>query len=597
MKDFWIILKRLRGYRLDLALVIFFNILYSVFTVVSIPVLLPFFNLLFNQELKVEKSSNQVLNIINETLLHIINTSGRESALLQVCLLIVFIFLLKNIARYFASFFMIPVRVGFVTDLRNELYNKYISIPYQNFPSMKTGDLISRITADVNEIEASIVNVIEVVLKAPIVILGSILLLVYLSPQLTIFVLVLLFFTALIMGRISKTLKKKSARAQSILGEVTNQVEESITSIKVIKAYGAEHTKRNFFSRLNDDYKKTMNSLWRRNKLSGPVSEFLGVTVVMILMYYGAHLVFREELVPGTFFAFILAFFQIIEPSKSLSTAYYSIQKGLAAYDRVYDHLNLESEPIERGSTTLGIKNTLELKGVTHRYNETRPVLSTIDLQINKGDMIAVVGPSGGGKTTLIDIIVGLLPVQEGDIVLDGVSKSEYNISEWRSLFSLVTQSPILFHDTIYNNITMGRQVEMEKVQEACRVANALEFIEKLPETFHTDVGEKGMKLSGGQRQRITIARAILNDSDILILDEATSALDSESEKLVQEALETITKEKTSIVIAHRLSTVKDADRIIVLKDGVILDIGGHDQLMERSTMYRSMVERQSFDS
>lgn len=595
MQQFFEILKRLRGYRLKLALVVFFNLIYSFFTVVSIPLLIPFFGLLFNQGKPENNSDHIVLSTINEYFISIIENSSRNEALVTVSLVIIGIFFLKNLARYLASYFIIPVRVGFVVDLRRDLYQKYLSLPYAMFPNLKTGDLISRITADIQEIESSILKVIEVIFKSPLVILGSILFMLYVSPELTLFVLVLLSFTIIVIGRISKRLKTKSAHAQSILGRISNNVEETISSIKVIKSFNAESTSKSRFEDLNKDYKKTMTSLMRRHDLSSPLSEFLGISVVMALMFYGAQLVFKQALAPETFFTFILAFYQVIEPAKSLSSAYYSIQKGMAAYERVNEKLSIQGEDHVPPEKRLQLNKTLEISDLSFHYVEGQEILKNINLTINKGESVAIVGSSGSGKTTLVDLIISLLHKQGGGILLDGQRMESYTLNQWRTLFGVVTQSPLLFHDTVRYNITMGYQYTDKEIEHACNIANALEFINELPQGLDTIIGEKGALLSGGQRQRLTIARALLSASEILVLDEATSSLDSESERQVQQALEAASAERTSIIIAHRLSTIVNADKIIIIEDGHIVDQGSHEELLHRNKAYHRMVELQSF--
>lgn len=597
MKDIIKVLRNLRGYKTEVILVIIFNILLSIFTVVSIPILIPFFQLLFNRETQVEKSSNEYINQLNEFFVQIIDTQGRDQALITVCGIILVIFFLKNLSRYMAIYFLAPIRTGVVHDLREQLYQKYLSLPYGEYVNLKAGDLISRITADIQEVEISIIKMIEIIFKSPLIIIGSIAFMIFVSPQLSLFVLVLLVFTVFIIGGISKSLKRKSTVVQERLGNITSQVEESVYSMKVIKAYNGQEEQYEKFEKENEGYRSMLTQLIRRQDLSSPLSEFLGITIVLALMWFGARLVFAGSLLPETFFAFIVAFYQVIDPAKSLSNAYFNIQKGLAAYERVEGFLLKPEEESSSRERDLVMENALEIKNLSFGYEEGAKVLDDINTTIRKGETVALVGTSGGGKTTLIDVISGIYPVQDGEITLDGKDIRSFSLKEWRGLFGIVSQVPILFHDTVARNIGFAQDVSREDIIRAAKVANAHEFISDLPQGYDTVIGDKGMKLSGGQRQRITIARAVLYNPEILILDEATSSLDSESEKLVQEALEHITRDRTSIVIAHRLSTVTNADRILVMDGGRILDYGRHDELLDRSKVYQKLVSMQSFSA
>lgn len=595
MREAFKVFAEVKNYKSNVFLVILFNILLSVFTVVSIPVLIPFFQLLFNRNAQVDASSNALIDRMNQYFLQIIDTQGREQALITVCLVIMVIFLLKNLFRYLAVYFMAPVRTGLVHDLRERLYNKYLSLPYGEYLDLKTGDLISRIIADIQEVESSIFRMIEVVFKAPLIIIGSIAFMIFISPQLTLFVLALLLFTIFIIGGISKTLKKKSSKVQGYLGNITSQVEETVSAMKIIKVFNGQERQFEKFDQENKGYRNTLLRLIRRRELASPLSEFLGVSIVLLLMWFGARLVFKGELLPETFFAFIVAFYQVIEPAKSFSNAYFHIQKGLAAHDRVEDFLALSEEQLsDDNKRSIEFSDQLSLQNISFAYPNGIEVLKDINIDVHKGETIALVGPSGGGKTTLIDLIAKVHELQSGIMKLDGIDSKEISLSNWRSLFGIVTQSPILFHDTVLANINFSGRATKDKVIEAAKIANAHEFIMKLPDGYHTIIGDKGMKLSGGQRQRLTIARAILTDPEILILDEATSSLDSESERLVQEALERITKDRTAIIIAHRLSTIVNADKIYVMIDGKIADQGTHQALSLSSETYSNLVAMQS---
>lgn len=577
-------------------LAIVFNVLLSIFTVISIPLIIPFFQLLFDRSVEVGGAE---ADYVTGLFTQLIRTQGKQQALLIVCGLIVGTFFLKNLFRYLGTYVMAPLRTGMVYDIRSELYSKYLHLPLSIIQGERSGDFISRISADVQEVEQSILKIIQVVFKAPLIIVGSIAYMLYLSPQLSLFVLGLLLFTVFIIGGVSRTLKKKSASAQQSLSNIVSQVEETISGQRIIKAFTAETYMDDRFRQENTDYRNTITKLIRRQDLSSPLSEFLGVSIVAVLMYYGSQLVFQNSLVPEAFFAFIFAFYQVIEPAKSFSTAYYNIQKGMAAVDRIDQVAALPSERAQtEGQGVASLDDQLLVQNLTFSYTDGHPVLIDINLAVAAGQTVALVGPSGSGKSTLADLVLGYYGVPRGMISFDGADINDLSLQSIRSLIGLVSQHAILFNDTIRSNITFGQEgATEEEVVAAAKMAHAHEFITALPQGYDTNIGDKGLLLSGGQRQRITIARAILADPDVLILDEATSALDSESEQHVQAALQGLMRDRTALVIAHRLSTIANADQIVVIDQGNIIAQGRHDELIVTSPLYKKYVQMQTFDT
>lgn len=599
MKGFWKLLGRAKDYKTNVVLGILFNILLAIFTVVSIPLIIPFFQLLFD---RIPTSDNSLaqgakVDVLTGWFSNLIAEQGRHDALVIVCILIIITFFLKNLFRYLAMYTLAPMRTGMVHDIRSDLYSQYLHLPLAYINGKRSGDFISRISNDVQEVESSILKIIQVIFKAPLIIAGSIAYMLYLSPQLSLFVLGLLLFTVFVIGGVSKTLKKKSDIAQQKLSNIVSQVEETISGNRIIKAFNAESYMKDRFDHENEGYKSIITRLIRRQDLSSPLSEFLGVSIVAMLMFYGSLLVFEGRLVPEAFFAFIFAFYQVIEPSKSFSTAYYNIQKGMAAVDRI-DVIALvpAEQHSDRTIELTELATAIKIQNLNYAYLDGHTVLSNVSLTISKGETVAIVGPSGSGKTTLVDLILGYYPVEKGMILFDNLDSQYITTKSLRNLLGLVSQHAVLFNDSIYNNITFNNaNVSKKAVEAAAKQAHAHEFILELPDGYNTNIGDKGVKLSGGQRQRLTIARAILADPQILILDEATSSLDSESEQHVQSALLEVMKGRTAIVIAHRLSTVVDADQIVVMDQGKIVAVGDHYELLNTSALYKKYVDMQSF--
>ncbi len=593
----------IKNYSTLVSLNVVFNILTVLFSTVSVVMLAPFLELLFDiKEPTLTKpalttSIDALIQYFNYYLSTLILENGREAALVFVCVVIATVFFLKNLFRYLALAMMAPVRNGIVRDVREHVFSRLIHLPMSYFSDERKGDLISRMTADVQEIQWSILSMIEVIFREPLAILASLGVMLYISPRLTLFVLVLLAFTVVIIGSIGKTLKKTSAKAQDSLGKILTILDEALSGLRVIKGFNAEATQEEKFNAENNRYRRTMNRLLWRKDLSSPLSEFLGICVIVILLWYGAALVFDEALKAQTFIVFVTMFYNIIGPAKSFSTAFYNIQKGAAAADRINDILKIENTIIDapQAQPIYHFNKKIEYKNVNFYYNKNEIVLNNINLNIEKGKTIALVGASGGGKSTLADLLPRFYDVTHGQIMIDDVDIRQYKLADLRALMGVVTQEAVLFNDTIYNNIAFGwGDASPEKVHEAARIANAHEFIMATEKGYDTFIGDRGSKLSGGQRQRLTIARAILRNPPILILDEATSALDSESEKMVQDALYRIMDGRTAIVIAHRLSTIRKADEIIVLQEGQIVEQGKHEQLLQQNGVYRNLIQLQN---
>ncbi|MEM6769439.1 MAG: ABC transporter ATP-binding protein [Bacteroidota bacterium] len=599
------LLQYLGNYKGLVALAILCNMLTAVFTVIVVPLFQPFLNILFEQVDPVTEAPAQISGAedLEQYTGYLISgwirDLGQETALAYVCVFILLSFLLKNLFRYLALFFMSPVRNGIIRDLRNALYRHLLGLHLGYFTEERKGALLSRITSDVQEVEASILNVLEAIFREPLIIAGSLALMIWLSPQLTLFVFGLMIFTGVVIGGIGKQLKKSSSIVQEKLGEIVSRTEESLGGLRIIKSFGAEDYQVDKFGALNDDYRRKLIRLTWRRDLSSPLTEFLGIATVALLLWYGSRQVFNDQMDAGAFLSFIFAFYLVIDPAKKFSKAWYNVQKGLGAMERV-EAVLVAVSPIAaegtKGPRTLdAVQVGMAMEEVSFRYNPEAPLaLDCISFTLDKGKVIALVGASGGGKSTIADLLPRFYDPTSGRVTLDGVDLRKYPLKDLRQRFGIVSQEAILFNDSIYNNIVFGMEgVTEADVHEAARIADAHDFILATPKGYQTNIGDRGNKLSGVQRQRLTIARAILRNPDILILDEATSALDSESERLVQDALQKLMSGRTALVIAHRLSTIQQADEIIVLDQGRIIERGTHASLLERDGAYRKLVELQ----
>jgi subfamily B ATP-binding cassette protein MsbA len=606
MKDFIkYIIKLITPYKGKALLNILFNILTSFFGVLSFAMVIPFLDVLFEKSPAVvtlqpfELSMDGVKNYFDYFLAGLIQTHGKASALMAVCIFVVIAEFFKTTTWYLANYFLTPLRNGIVRDMRNQIYAKILSLPIGYFTETRKGDVMSRMTGDVQEIEWSIMASLEMAFREPITIIISLIGLLYISPQLTLFVFILLPVAGTIIGVIGKNLRKTSMKGQVKMGELMSILDETIGGLRIIKAFNAEHRVKNNYFRQNNEYTHIANRIMRKRFLASPVSEFLGVGVVVVVLWYGGNMVLSGSkiLTSGALIGFIGIFYNIVNPAKNFAQAFYNIQKGRASLDRVNAILNAEDKIVEKedAKPVKKFKSEIEYRNVSFAY-ENEKVLKNIDLKIEKGKSIALVGQSGSGKSTMVDLIPRFYDVQSGDILIDGISVKDMKITDLRGLMGNVNQESILFNDSFFNNIAFGvESTTLEDVIAAAKVANAHDFIMATENGYETNIGDRGSKLSGGQRQRISIARAVLKNPPIMILDEATSALDTESEYLVQEALLNLMKNRTSVIIAHRLSTIKHVDEICVLNDGEIVERGKHEYLLELNGYYRKLYDMQMF--
>ena len=585
---------------------IVFNLFSTIFSIFSFLMLIPFLNLIFHAEdIKpiTEKVSFSIFHLkdffeanFNNTILSIIQQYGKANALLFICILTIVVFFIKNIFRYFAVHFLAPMRTGIASNIRQQLYDKILSLHVLYFTENKKGDVLTRLTNDVQEVEYGILHFLEVAFKEPVTIIATLVTMLILSPQLTLFVLIILPISGFIIGKIGKTLKQASANSQHLQGVINSLVDETISGIRIIKSFTAEKKLSERFANINQQHNKIGTGMIRKRDLSTPLSEFLGICVVVVVLFIGGRMVINHTspLSAEAFIAFIVIFSQIIQPAKAFSNAFYFIQKGLASLKRIEELLHEKNKinNAENAAVVDVFTDKIEFKNVSFAYDEV-DVLKNINLEIPKGKKIALVGVSGSGKSTFIQLLLRFFDVTNGEILIDGKNIKTITQENLRALTGLVTQQTTLFNDTATNNIALGKEVDFSAIQNAATLANAADFIEKLPQQYETNIGDNGIKLSGGEQQRLTIARAIYKNAPILILDEATSHLDSNSEKLVHDALQNLLKNKTAIIIAHRLSTVQFADEIVVLKDGNIIEQGSHLQLMQRNGEYKKLVDLQ----
>lgn len=607
MKEFIKILRRfVPPYKRYLVLSVVFNILSAVLNIFSFMAIIPILQILFKtqdaaadlhlMEWRLDNIDEILMNNANYYISQLIDNIGPTTTLLIIGLFLAFMTFLKTGAYFLSSATIIPIRTGVVRDIRNQLYRKITSLPLGFFSEERKGDIIARMSGDVQEIENSIMSSLDMLFKNPILILFYFITLLFISWELTAFTLVIVPFMGWFMGFVGRKLKQKSIKAQSLWSDTMSQVEETLGGLRIIKAFCAEEKMNRRFDRINTEYRENIRRVNTRQQMAHPMSEFLGTLMIVIVLWFGGMLVLNDMTLSGPkFIYYLIMLYSIINPLKDFSKAGYNIPKGLASMERVDKILNADN-PIKELPQPVNIKgfnDKIELRDVSFRYGE-KWILRHVNLTIEKGKTIALVGQSGGGKSTLVDLIPRYYDVQEGEVLIDGVNVKDMSLHSLRALIGNVNQEAILFNDSFRNNISFGvDNATQQEIEAAAKIANAHEFITESEHGYDTNIGDRGGRLSGGQRQRVSIARAILKNPPILILDEATSALDTESERQVQEALERLMKTRTTVAIAHRLSTIRTADEICVIHEGQIVERGTHDELIARNGYYKKLSDMQ----
>ena len=606
MKSFKKVFWLGKPYKRFIFLNIFFNILYAIFSALSFLSLMPMLEVLFGDSEKTYEKPN-FENFLSfgkdfeawlNFLVNSFANNDPNKALILVIITIVVLFFLKNLFNYLAMFFITFFRNGILKDLREELYKKIISLPISYYQTKKKGDVVSRFTNDVTEIQLSFLSIFEIIIREPLTIFFTVIAMFLISFKLTVFVLIFIPISGFIISIIGKSLKSTSNIVQKEQGEILSISEETLNGLKIIKGFVAESFFINKFLKTNNKFYNYSNKLINKQNLASPLSEFLGISVIGVLLWYGGKLVLVDmQLNPAAFLTYMGLAYGVLTPAKSISKASYSIKKGNAAAERVFEILESESDikemknPIEKKS----FDREITFRNVSFSYGK-KMVLDNLSFKIQKGKTIALVGQSGSGKTTLANLIPRFFDVHSGEICIDDINIKHIKKSDLRSLIGFVPQESLLFNDTVKSNIILTEEIPKNKIIEASKISNSIEFVEKLENKFETNVGSFGGNLSGGQKQRISIARAVLNNPPIMILDEATSSLDSESEKLVQHALENLMKNRTSLIIAHRLSTIQNADMILVMNKGKIVESGKHSELLEQKGVYSKLIKYQSFN-
>ena len=591
---------------------LFFNILYSVFQIASAGTILPVLGMLFgtinNDKLLVEPvysgNMSDYFSYLKDYAYYLVEVNAREHGALTVlawlCVITAFAFFARNIFRYIGSLMLIYYRVGVAKDLRTSMYQKILTLPVSFFTEQKKGDMMSRMSNDVGEVEGSILGSLVELVNSPFMLISTLITLFYLSPELTFFTLLVLPVMGTLIALIGKSLKKQAHEAQTEMGNIFSIVDETLKSAKVIKIFNADKLLNNRFTTSINKWLNAAVGVGKKRELASPMSEFLGsITFLIITWYGGKQIIENQSLSPEEFLVFLAMFFQILPPAKSLANSISTIQKGGPALERVIEILDADIKIDEKENpiSIQTLENSIEFKNVGFYYNEDRTILKNFNLTIPRGKTVALVGQSGSGKTTIANLLARFYDATEGEILIDWNNIKDLKVRDYRQMIGMVTQESVLFNDSVYNNILMGKpDADREEVEAAAKIANAHDFILNLSDGYDTNIGDDGNKLSGGQKQRVSIARAVLKNPPIMILDEATSALDTESERFVQEALEKMMENRTSLVIAHRLSTIQKADWIVVMERGMILEQGTHKELIDKNGVYKKLVELQDFE-
>ena len=586
----------------------FYSLFYALFNSLTFLLIMPILKTMFDADytfVYVEKLPPLAFNqeyltaLFNFTYSHLFNEYNPENVLLLLAIVTIFVSLLSNLFRYMGAWTVENMRTRTLQRMRNEMFSKVVDMNVGYFSDQRKGDIISKITSDVGVVQFCITNTLQVAFREPFLIIGYTVMMVAISWELALFSVLFLPVVALIIGSIVKRLRHPARTSQQRMGELVSTLDESLSGIKVIKSYNAvDYIKQKFYD-LNADLARLTLSMARRQQLASPMSEFLGISAVGVILVFGGSLVFKDALSPEGFIAFVAMFSQITRPVRTFIDQFANINQGIAAGERIFSIIDAQSEIQDKpGAIELdGLKDKIEFRDIHFSYDGSREVIEGISFEIKRGETVALVGPSGGGKSTRSELIPRFYDVKAGDILIDGVSVRDYTQDSLRAHMSVVAQDTVLFNDTIEGNIAMGKAgATHDEIVEAARIANADCFIQEAPEGYQTNIGDRGVKLSGGQRQRLSIARAVLKNPEILILDEATSALDTESEKLVQDALNKLLVGRTSVVIAHRLSTIHNADKIIVVDHGRVAEQGTHTELLAKGGIYAKLIELQSFD-
>src|SRR5690554_337953 len=609
MNYFKKILRYAYPYKKYAFLNIFFNILYALFSTLSFVALIPVLEIIFSNQrtLGPKPVYESITNLkdysqeyLNYFIIESINNLGEFKVLMYMVGIIISLFLLKNLSNYLALFYATFLRNGVLKDLRNALYSKVVSFPLAFYSEKRKGDTISRLSGDVDEVKNSVLSVLEMIVREPLTIVASLIFMLFISAKLTLFVFLFLPISGFFISKVGKTLKKKSLKVQQEQGVFLSILEETMGGLRIIKAFHAEELFQKKFEDSNERFYKHSNQVMNRQNLASPLSELLGIITIGILLVYGGYLVFIDETLEASFFiGYIMLAYNILTPAKAIAKASYSLKRANGSAERILELLEAENTitDIENPVQKEDFDSTISIKNISFKY-EDQYVLKDFSLEIPKGKTVALVGQSGSGKSTIANLLTRFYDVNKGSIEIDGVDIKNISKKSLRGLMGIVSQDSILFNDSVANNLKLGKPLATDaELMEAAEISNSYEFIKNLPEGFETNIGDSGNKLSGGQKQRLSIARAVLKNPPIMILDEATSALDTESERLVQDALEKMMKNRTSIVIAHRLSTIQNADNIVVLSKGEIVEQGKHNELLDQKGVYYNLVKMQSLDA